>query len=174
MRWPEKPTHLSYVKNIIKTRGMKGLLPYSDYEFVNRIIIEDGMSVLDVGCFDGRDLRQLWFQANDSAKDFNEARNKDNRHLWAKNPNSKFVGVDVLEVCIEHCLDKHNDTDIEFILADANALPFKDKEFDVVYCNGLFSDMEDPSMARKEVLRVGKKVYICDLDKDNEFTYEIY
>ena len=154
MRWPEKPTHLAYVREMAEKKAIHQIMPYVDLEFVATIPVVDGMSVLDVGCFNGRDLR----------------------HIWAYHPSCKLVGVDNLKKAIEYCKEKHADTHIEWAVADALKLPFKDHEFDIVYGNGLLSELqvEDRSMAIAEMMRVGKKVYICDLDKDNEFTYEIY
>lgn len=47
-----------------------------------------------------------------------------------------------------------------FLQADITHLPFKDKEFDYVYCSHVLEHINNPEQACKEILRVSKRGYI--------------
>lgn len=47
-----------------------------------------------------------------------------------------------------------------FYHADGGNLPFKDKEFDYIYCSNVLEHVEDPVAFLKELSRVGKRGYI--------------
>lgn len=117
------------------------LQPKVNVEWVRTLPIKDGMKVLDVGCFKGRDLRQL----------------------WADYPNCQLTGVDRYQPVIDYCKEKHADTGATFVCADAAKLPFADQEFDVVYENGFILECElsgqDVKAIKAEMERVGKAVY---------------
>lgn len=116
--------------------------PKVDVEWVRTLPIEDGMKVLDVGCFKGRDIRQL----------------------WADFPNCQLTGVDRYQPAVDYCREHHADTGATFIHAEGTKLPFKDKEFDVVFENGMIADQDNPEtikFIKAEMERVGKAVYYC-------------
>ncbi|MCC6503467.1 MAG: class I SAM-dependent methyltransferase [Deltaproteobacteria bacterium] len=46
------------------------------------------------------------------------------------------------------------------IVADLEKLPFKDKEFDFVYCSHVLEHVSDPKLACQEIIRIGKRGYI--------------
>jgi len=48
----------------------------------------------------------------------------------------------------------------EFVYADGENLPFKDKEFDYVICCHVLEHVDDPTKFLSELFRVGKKGYI--------------
>jgi SAM-dependent methyltransferase len=48
----------------------------------------------------------------------------------------------------------------QFIVADGENLPFKDKEFDYVICCHVLEHVADPARFLKEIFRVGKRGYI--------------
>ena len=48
----------------------------------------------------------------------------------------------------------------EFIQADGESLPFKDKEFDYVICNHVLEHVDDPAKFLEEQARVAKRGYI--------------
>lgn len=50
--------------------------------------------------------------------------------------------------------------DRPFVMGDITALPFLDGSFDFVYCSHVLEHVNDPSMAIKELMRVGKRGYI--------------
>ncbi len=62
------------------------------------------------------------------------------------------VGVDASPLMVA----KANDDRI--LLAKAEALPFKDKEFDIVVLSCVLEQCERPEIALQEALRVGKRV----------------
>ncbi|MBN1755107.1 class I SAM-dependent methyltransferase [bacterium] len=49
---------------------------------------------------------------------------------------------------------------IPFAGADIEHLPFRDKEFDFVYCSHVLEHVKDPEQACEEIMRVGKRGYI--------------
>lgn len=58
---------------------------------------------------------------------------------------------------------RHNElktSGLPFTQADVQDLPFKDKEFDFVYCAHVLEHVEDPEKACLELMRVGKRGYI--------------
>lgn len=71
-----------------------------------------------------------------------------------------------------HLVDLHTDDDfhrggeklvldnIPMSVADICNLPFRDKEFDFVFCSHVLEHVEDPKRACKEIIRVGEKGYI--------------
>lgn len=150
--WADKPQRGFLTRDLIDSRPIEKLTPYVDHEFTDRLPIDIGMNVLDVGFLKGRDLRRL----------------------WARHPSCRLVGVDIEPRLVEWCRKTHADTHIEFFHADVMSLPFKDGEFDVVYANGLLKEVSDKSMAIAEMMRVGKQVYLCDTDDQFNFTYETY
>ena len=46
------------------------------------------------------------------------------------------------------------------IVADIERLPFKDKEFDFVYCSHVLEHVHNPKQACQEIIRIGKRGYI--------------
>lgn len=48
----------------------------------------------------------------------------------------------------------------QFIQADIEKLPFKDKEFDFVYCVHVLEHVDDAAKACDEIMRVGKRGYL--------------
>ncbi len=59
------------------------------------------------------------------------------------------------------------------LIADIHHLPFTDKFFDYVYCSHVLEHTEDPIMACREIIRVGKRGYIeiPTLAKDGLFCW---
>lgn len=45
-------------------------------------------------------------------------------------------------------------------VANIESLPFRDKEFDFIYCSHVLEHVDDPQKACKEIMRVGKRGYI--------------
>ncbi len=50
--------------------------------------------------------------------------------------------------------------DRPLLIANIESLPFKDKEFEFVYCSHLLEHVDDPKRACEELIRVGKRGYI--------------
>lgn len=76
-----------------------------------------------------------------------------------KNPNVKFVSVDLSEKSLEKAAkmrDALGLENVEFMLADVFSLPFKDNHFDHVFVCFLLEHVADPSAALKELKRILK------------------
>lgn len=65
-----------------------------------------------------------------------------------------------IEDTLQHRDNRRLIKDRPFILADATALPFRDKSFDYVICNQVVERLEQPSRALDELARVGKRGYL--------------
>jgi ubiquinone/menaquinone biosynthesis C-methylase UbiE len=59
-----------------------------------------------------------------------------------------------------HRYQKLKTKNLPFTQADVQELPFKDKEFDFIYCSHVLEHVEDPAKAMDEISRVGKKGFI--------------
>lgn len=59
----------------------------------------------------------------------------------------------------------------QFIQADGELLPFKDKEFDYVICNQVLEHVEHPKLFLDEICRVGKRGYIETPSLIGEFLF---
>ena len=69
------------------------------------------------------------------------------------------VGIDALEDSIKSAkqLSKRLGIYSEFIIGDAERLPFSDKHFDVVVCSSSLEHFSDPTLSLREISRVLKK-----------------
>lgn len=113
----------------------------SDYGFIYRIPVANGMKVLDVGCGTGRDLRCI-------------LRNY---------PNCECVGIDQFNL-----IPPDERPEIKLVQSDVTKLPFEDNYFDVVYANSVFDEMTDEQVnaVLSEMKRVGKDVWYTELNDD--------
>ncbi|WP_455785246.1 class I SAM-dependent methyltransferase [Butyricimonas faecihominis] len=59
----------------------------------------------------------------------------------------------------------------QFVLADGEHLPFKDKEFDYVICNQVLEHVENPELFIREICRVGKRGYMETPSLIGEFLF---
>ena len=107
----------------------------------------DGVNgkILDVGCADGN------------------LTNKVSVYL----PNAAVVGVDLYSKSIKFA--QRRNSGIEFIVADARKLPFKNGQFDTVICVEALEHIPDNSKAVREIYRCLKKgaKFIVLQDTDN-------
>jgi ubiquinone/menaquinone biosynthesis C-methylase UbiE len=103
-----------------------------------------GSQVLDIGCADG----------NLTAK------------IAAYLPKSKVTGVDLYKKSIEFASKKNSS--IEFLVADARKLPFKNKKFDTIICVEALEHIPDNSRAVLEIKRClkdsGRFIILQDTD----------
>lgn len=76
------------------------------------------------------------------------------KSLKRKFPNFDFYGCDISKIAIAEAKNKTND--VKFIVSNAQNLPFKNKEFDLVYMNSVLDHLEKPNLAVKEASRVLK------------------
>lgn len=88
-------------------------------------------NMLDVGCGTGEMLKQL----ND------------------KKPQIKLTGIDISEMMLEKAKHKLNGK-ANFILCDAEKLPFANNSFDLVICNDSFHHYPAPMNVLKEFYRI--------------------
>jgi SAM-dependent methyltransferase len=47
-----------------------------------------------------------------------------------------------------------------FVVGNIESLPFRDKEFDFVYCSHVLEHVDNPKKACREIIRIGKRGYI--------------
>ena len=69
-------------------------------------------------------------------------------------PKAKITGIDAYSSAIEYGIKKY--PHINFILADAHNIPFKDKSFDLVICYETIEHLINPLIALKEMRRALK------------------
>lgn len=79
--------------------------------------------------------------------------------LAALVPQGKVVGADAVESVLEQAqafADSRGLTNVTFQSVDANALPFPDDSFDIVFCHQVLQHVKDPVAILKEMRRVVK------------------
>ena len=54
-----------------------------------------------------------------------------------------YYGIDISEAMIEECVKTYPDAKESFIVAEGEELPFEDKMFDKVICNGVFDAIKN-------------------------------
>ncbi len=64
---------------------------------------------------------------------------------------------------------KKNNPDLKFILGNAEKMPFKDKEFDLVICKDALHHCENPEKAVKEIRRVAKEYIIIEARRGDKW-----
>src|SRR3990170_2840610 len=97
--------------------------------------IEDGASVLDLGCGDGELLSRLIEEKNVRAQ-----------------------GIEISEQAIHRCVARGLSVFHEDI--DSGLSAYGDKSFDYVVLNQTFQQVKKPDLVLKEALRVGKRVIV--------------
>ena len=111
-------------------------------------VIEPGQSVLDIGCGAGFDV-------------FVAAR--------LVGPQGRVVGIDVTQRMVEKAKEHLSRLGLKqaaFQLGNAEALPFPDKDFDVVISNGVLNLTLDKNKAVGEIYRVlrpGGRLMVADM-----------
>ncbi|MBU1103741.1 MAG: class I SAM-dependent methyltransferase [Nanoarchaeota archaeon] len=83
--------------------------------------------------------------------------------------NSDLVGIDGSEWIIKLAKKTIKSKNINFKVARAEKIPFKDESFDLVLCRDSVHHFKDPIKIFKEMYRVTKKsgiIYILDLRRD--------
>ena len=101
-----------------------------------------GKSIVDVGCGSGRYLAYFKYVKNIDL----------------------CVGVDITKNRMTEAAKKfrRRNKDVEFLVADAHNLPFKNSAFDIVFSTDVLEHLSNPSLALREIGRVGKsKIGVC-------------
>jgi ubiquinone/menaquinone biosynthesis C-methylase UbiE len=76
-----------------------------------------------------------------------------------------IVGLDISTTQLAGCLRRNRGRDLRLVLAEAEDMPFHDREFDAVLSNGGFNHFNDPEAALREMARVarpGAPIVIAD------------
>ena len=99
-----------------------------------------GVNILEIGCGTGRDSVILTDKY--------------------KNLNNRFFLLDFSEKMISKCIQKLSNvisgSDVKFVLADAESLPFQNNSIDIVYSFTVFPAIKNKQKFFKEILRVLK------------------
>lgn len=131
-----------YYQQGVKNSILQRLWHTNKLKVVLNLIPNSPKKILDVGCASG------WF-ISEIAKIF---------------PNAKCYGVDIYDRAI--LFGKKAYPHIQFAVADAHSLPFKNESFDLVVCTEVLEHVDNPKDALLEIKRVLKKegVAIIELD----------
>lgn len=125
-------------------------------------------------------LQRFWHgkKLNEVAKAVKESKSKNREKIldvgsasgWfiseisKKFPESKCFGIDIYDKGISYAKKKY--PQIEFKVADAHSIPYKDNFFNVVICTEVLEHVDDPWQVVMEIKRVLKRngVAIIELD----------
>jgi len=118
-------------------------------DLISILDIEEGISLLDVGCGTGWALRRVAELVHD---------------------NGAFYGVDLSPKMIERAKESFKGrSNFHFIQSNAESIPLEGVSFDVIICTNSFHHYLNPDRALKEMfrlLRYGGKTYILDPTAD--------
>lgn len=81
------------------------------------------------------------------------------------------VGVDIDAGAIEHARRHFSKENLDFFVADALALPFKQESFDVVVCSHVYEHVPDPVVMFADIHRVLKPGGICYFSAGNRLMW---
>jgi ubiquinone/menaquinone biosynthesis C-methylase UbiE len=102
------------------------------------------------------------------------------RKLAAQLPGWQLVGVDRSPNMIHEATAARSDglsVRVEFIVADANRLPFPDASFDLVACNSVLHHLENPARLFAEIARVSKPdaaILLRDLRRPSRIAFPFH
>jgi SAM-dependent methyltransferase len=105
-----------------------------------------GMSVLDVGCGAGDDVRAL---------------------AGIVGPTGKAVGLDLSSTMVEQARARARDLPVKFVQGSVYELPFPDDTFDASRSDRVFQHLDEPLQALQEMVRVTKprgRINVVDPD----------
>lgn len=103
-------------------------------ELIGLCKIKKGAKILEVGCGTGLSTRHI-----------------------AKKYDARVVGIDISEKMIRKAKERNRQLEnAEFLVADAQELPFKDNTFDIVFTESVISLVPNQLKAVKEFRRVAK------------------
>lgn len=102
------------------------------------------------------------------------------RKLAVQLPGWHFVGVDRSPNMIREAIAARADAlsnRVEFLVADANRLPFPDASFDLVLCNSVLHHLENPPRLFAEIARVAQPdgaIFLRDLCRPSRIAYPFH
>lgn len=99
--------------------------------------------ILDTGCASG------WFISK----------------ISNKFPDTECFGVDIYKDAIEYAKKRYKN--INFTIADAHKLPYKNNSFDMVVCTEVIEHLNNPEIALGEIHRVLEKDGKCIIEVDS-------
>lgn len=108
--------------------------------------LSEGMSVLDIGCGTGDDVRTI---------------------AEIVGPRGRVTGVDASAAMIAEAQARGVPPNVAFVQAPAGALPFEPASFDACRAERVFQHLSDPESAAAEmrrVLRIEGKAFVLDPD----------
>jgi len=125
--------------------------------------------VLDIGCGPGQIVKKISMRL----------------------PQWRYLGVDRSEPMIRRALEPVESSsalsaregtafepgDVQFLIGDANSLPFRDATFDLVLCNSVLHHIHDPSRLLAEIGRVAKSgaaILLRDLRRPSRVGYAFH
>lgn len=105
------------------------------FKEIGRLITPSGGRILDIGCADGTFTKVI----------------------LEKSLARKIIAIDALASSIAYATRRFaRSKKLSFRVADAHNLPFKDKEFDAIFCLETMEHVEDPKKVISEIHRVLK------------------
>ena len=119
-------------------------------EMRTQLAIQEGATLLDVGCGAGQDAQDL---------------------ARAVGPHGRVVGVDSSETMLQEARTRaaQEQLPLEYVLADSTQLPFADASFDGCQASRVFEHLREPGQTLAEMVRVarpGARIVVADPDFD--------
>lgn len=82
---------------------------------------------------------------------------------------SMTIGIDIDQEAIYYAKGHPLSSRIQFLMADAMSLPFKDESIDVMVCNHIYEHVPDVNRMMDELYRVMKKSGFCYFSAGNKY-----
>jgi ubiquinone biosynthesis O-methyltransferase len=91
---------------------------------------------------------------------------------------AKVTGMDISRRWIDRCRreaeDKYGDKELDFLVGDAQQLPFEDKSFDIVVCSEVVEHVDHPGNVMSEINRVLVPGGVLVLSTPNTASYYVW
>lgn len=119
-------------------------------EMIERLALQEGATILDVGCGTGQDTQDL---------------------VQAVGSSGRVIGIDKSETMLQVARTRADQAQlpVEYVLADAEQLPFADASFDGCRASRVLGHLHEPALALAEMVRVarpGARIVVADGDLD--------